>query len=409
MSCSIYESLCNPRFFLRVYFTSQCLEFKSKGRFKGSKKYKYTSSIFTTMWLDYVQQVKAYNSGAQRGQEVRGFQKDDMQLAFSEFIEQNDLKLLEMKIAEIKCEKEGLTPLIAFVQACTATEDPLIVAVLAHWLCNIKRKMLGLDAKEHIMPIFYGDEQGTGKSTAVANLLSVIEDWKEEFKLDEIADSRYGHAFQENYVLSFDEMMNADKTEIATLKNRITGKSFGCRKLGTNIIDRVEQNCSFIGTSNRPIDEQIVDSSGMRRFFQIKVAARKDWNWELINSIDYTELFKGIDENRAEPYIKPYMEQLRIAQGSMTALDAVSEFMMTFGVGDLSEGAEVISIGQIYKCYRDWCEDNGYKPTNSSWLGKHLKNRGIEETRTARSRCYVVGAKAAKSFEKYSDPMRGVQ
>jgi hypothetical protein len=265
------------------------------------------------------------------------------------------------------------------INAWTGTSDPRDVAILAHWIWQIKRKLRNLPVKNHIMPILFGN-QGGGKSEAVRSLLRPFEDLGLVLagSVPQLTDDRYLKVLSDHYVFFADEMSHAEKADVNSLKNIITANRLNPRKLGTNSAYDIAQNCSFIGATNKSLNELIYDSA-MRRFWQFECLSKM--NWEVINKIDYLNLIIGIDENDDGGYLYgEVLDQVKAAQKSLENHDDLHHFLeeKSFKPGTPYQGQFISNI-EIYRQYIDWTASNSlnFRHSKHEFL-KRLKNRGFK-------------------------------
>ncbi len=196
----------------------------------------------------------------------------------------------------------------SFARAVTGRESTVDVAVLKHFIWQVKRKVYDMEVEHHLMPILCGKHQGAGKSVAVRKVLRPIERFKDEpANLAILGDERQAFRFSRSFVLFFDEMAKATKADIESFKSIITQPRASWRALGSNR-RRVETNrATFIGTSNYRLSEIIIDPTGTRRFYEMTCSDRIDWT--TVNAIDYTKLWASVDENGPAP-IAPFLHEL---------------------------------------------------------------------------------------------------
>jgi hypothetical protein len=209
-------------------------------------------------------------------------------------------------------------------------------------------------------------------------LIGPINNFRLNISLDQMGDDRYFKSMSENYVIVFDEMQGADRTDIDALKKQVTIDDNDYRPLGTNEVFKVRQSCSFIGATNRPVAEQIVDSTGMRRFWQINCLDRLDW--AVLSSIDYVAMWKGIDESKVDGYILPQISSIRAKQENMVAKDQITMFIESNGLISRDGVTKEVTAAMMYQFYRTWAENNGFKPMDNSWFGRRLSSRGISSS-----------------------------
>lgn len=370
--------LKDPRKYVETYISIRSIAVNERGELSDGTG-KNNLQIFDTLYLDYLSQVHAHNvSEKQKAANLRdsitAIPEKIMQKAMSELITQKKLAYREQLIKSFKCENEDLSLIKTYVKAITGQQDPDDIAVMCHWMWQVKTKMLGKTPSYHMMPIFFGKQEG-GKTVAMNKLIGPINNFRLNISLDQMSDDRYFRAMSENYVVVFDEMQGAERADIDALKKQVTIDDNDYRPLGTNEVFKVKQACSFIGATNRPVAEQIVDSTGMRRFWQINCLDKLDW--AVITSIDYVAMWKGIDESKPNGYIIEQIDSVRAKQASLVAKEEIVLYMESRGiVADKTPTKEILT-SELYADYRYWASMNGFKAMNAVWFGRRLSGKGI--------------------------------
>ena len=107
------------------------------------------------------------------------------------------LEELKTKIRYVKPQIE-FKVLTEFVKACTGGEQLLHVHVMAHWIWQVKRKIINKPVRHHLMPVFSGP-QGSGKSTALNILTSPLRDYRLDWNLQALGDDRNYHGINRNF------------------------------------------------------------------------------------------------------------------------------------------------------------------------------------------------------------------
>jgi len=276
------------------------------------------------------------------------------------------------------CKSENLSHISNMVKAWTGEQADSVIAVLSQFIWLIKRKLFNLSAENHIMPILFGRQSG-GKSRAIKALLAPLTqlDFTLFVGISQMTDERFLKVLSENYVVFADEMTAAEKTDINALKNIITAEILTPRKLATNSAFKIKQNCTFIGATNRHVNELIFDSTGMRRFYQINCLDKMDWVG--INGINYLELIKGIDEQKCDGYlVGEILEQVKQEQENLVNRDDLNMFLDELGIVAGPDGGSFLSYDDLYSKYSDWTYENGLKYKISKGdLTKRMRNRGF--------------------------------
>src|ERR1700677_2673917 len=370
--------ISDPRKFVRLWLSSHKVTIDERGTLVNAE-HRDNTQIFDSMYLDYCEQIAAYNFVSKN--KVKAAPETNVQKALDELI---SLELLEQRkciFTSLQSSGADLSPLQAFVTALIGNPEPKVVAVLAHYLWTIKRRLQGKPIVYQIMPILLG-KQGTGKSVFVENLLKPIQNLTLEINLSDVVDPRYHLSFSKNFAIIINEMAGANKTDVEKLKNLITAKNNDVRKLHTNTVTKVKQNASLIGTTNKPVAEIIHDVTGARRFYEIRSLDHLDWS--SINGIDYLALWRGIDETKDRGYYEEYQEEIKKDQEALIGLEELQVFLDLYNV---RPGTKEVTANIMYDTYKIWCESNGVKaPFNSVWFGRRLQGKGFEKAHQKRVR-----------------------
>ena len=374
-------TLGDPRSYVASYIEIKSIVINERGELKDGTG-RDNMDIFDTMYLDYLAQIRAHNAiektkAANLRNNITPVQEKVLRKALNEIINNKKIEYRNKIIQSFKCVTEDQTLVKTYVKALTGAENPDDIAVLSHWMWQVKNKMLDRNPSYHIMPIFYG-KQGGGKTVAMTKLIAPINNFRLNISLDQMTDDRYFKSMSENYVIVFDEMQGAERSDINALKKQVTIDYNDYRPMGTNDVFKVKQACSFIGATNRPVAEQIVDSSGMRRFWQVDCQDKLDW--DTISSIDYDLMWKGIDENRTDGYILSQIDSISAKQEQMVAKDDLTVFMEELGISAGKGTFKDVPTSELYEEYKAFCAKGGYKPMNVSWFGRKLVGKGIKSS-----------------------------
>jgi hypothetical protein len=210
-----------------------------------------------------------------------------------------------------------------FIHAVTGEERELDLAVLLHFIWQMKRKLNGLPVTDHLMAVFQGKTRA-GKSTALLRLFEPVREVLSSFLgLDVLQDERQVFRLARSYVVFLDEMGKAPKVSVDTLKNVITRPELEWRKLGTNTIERAVNNVTLIGASNPRLSELIADPTGMRRFYEVQCQDVLDW--ETVNAFDPLACWREVDERKASP-LGPHVLRLGEIQNTELVVDPFTEW-----------------------------------------------------------------------------------
>ncbi|MES2614762.1 MAG: VapE domain-containing protein [Bdellovibrionota bacterium] len=278
-----------------------------------------------------------------------------------------------------------------YVVAVIGEYDDTVYKVLQHFIWQVKRKMFGLKVTDHLMPILYGSTQRQGKSEAVKKLLSPIDGLWINGKFADLADERHAKFFEQNFVMLFDEMRGAKKADVEATKERITAEYISFRVLFTHHFSMILNNCTLIGTSNSPLTLLIRDISGMRRFYEIEVKQRCDWN--ALNSIDYKAIWNGVDEQQNTPYIESCRDKLEQQQENNRDQCSVEQWISEH---ELTKGREKNLLNDVYSHYCHFCRNSGLFTDTKRLFGLKLKKfLQIDSLAIHGTRCYFLNRSLA--------------
>lgn len=371
----ILKIMATPRAFVAFELTFHEVEIKANGEVKKSGNIFDINALTNQIYLDFQDAYSNLSNEERRRVGVRT--KADIQTALEEQILHSRIIELERLKSSLEFESSNEDPLTEFLIAVTGKCTQLDMAIVKHFIWQIRRKLFGLPVEHHLMPVLYG-EQGSGKSRALELLLSPISSVVLHTSLSEIVDDRLQPQLGNHFVALLDEMAGASKTDIASLKRIMTLPTVMVRKLGTSNLISVPQNCTFIGATNKELNSQIKDPTGMRRFYEMKTLARMDW--KAIGSIDYLKIWKSIDEN-SNVHLSDVMNELREHQKNLVPLDQVDEFIDEMEISPESQNKGVfVSTVDLYNRFQEWATGNGYKnyPVKSVF-GSLLSQKGFQK------------------------------
>jgi hypothetical protein len=403
------SELSDARLYVSTWVDSHNLKVNRNGAFiLPSGETRSLNRLLDSVRLDYERHVSEYQlSQARLDKEdqvkIKKINHLLLESGMREYVakkREEHSRALELRVA-YNGETE-LTELKKFVFALTGKEDPVVIAVLAHFIWQVKRKIFGIKVAYHLMPIITGP-QGNGKSWNVRyGFLKPVDDFIATPTLTDLSDRRHFEAYMYNFVVFCDEMQNADQADVEGLKNFISAEKQTAREMYSTTIMEFKQNCTPIGCSNRSLATLIYDPTGMRRFFEI--ASDPDMpkkGWEIFNTIDYERLWRQVDESKpGKGYLEPIWNKLKVSQEELRMQDPV-EIFLEESEAALSDGAEkkTIRCSDFYAHYRQFCNLNGHKTRQSNWFGMKLKEYGVEKIRTTiaekRVWAYVVNSSYA--------------
>jgi energy-coupling factor transporter ATP-binding protein EcfA2 len=237
-------------------------------------------------------------------------------------------KITESKRQQIFRELVDLMDCAGDGCAFTAEECALL---LRKFIWQVKRKLANLQVTNHLMVVLVG-EQGGGKSEFVNALTTPVRDVSTNTNLADITSEKMIQLF-DNYVGVIDELDKADRANVETLKRTITDTYVSRRPMRSNSSINIKQNMTLIGTSNRDIQEAIIDETGNRRFAQIDIIGRSHPSskafWRLVNAFDWVGLWRAVDETLPDPTapIQQRINEVQAAQRNQSLIELWVESM----------------------------------------------------------------------------------
>lgn len=354
----------DPREYIRFWFSTN--NYTARMAFREA-------DMMSTINLDYGRFHAAFRARNPHNKAPK-LRRDDLDDAYTEYVKFHLKQEMQTALKAFACEKENLKPLQAWVKAVTGKEDIKDVSVMAHWIWLVKRNGFNKAIKHQIMPVLYGP-QGGGKTIALMGLIKPIEDFRLTIGMNQLADERVFEGLANHFVALFDELQGVERTDMNALKKQITTTFNSYRKLYSHSVVNIPMRCSFIGATNRPINESFNDSTGMRRFWQIDALPKLDW--QVISGIDYVELYKGVNENSDEGYLTG--EQLHAVlaeQQKYVNKDNVEEFIIDSALLPEAGSQTYINLDELYAAYVHWSGAAGlYKRVDRNWFARKMQGR----------------------------------
>jgi len=256
------------------------------------------------------------------------------------------------KPTTIAAEKE----LQKWIEAVVNTGGRYSLIVMKHWFWQIKRKILGLEVGEHLMPVLIG-KTGCGKTRAIELLVKPVIDLWMGCSLTDLSDERCWFKFNRGYIQVVEEMQKANKADIEAIKYIISTTTIDYRILGYNKQSTGRQCGTFIGTSNKNLFEIINDPTGVRRFWEIQCKDKIDR--EMVNSLNYELLWDCVDVNKPSPIYAIIDEIHELQDKYLRNKSPYDEFIEDQVVLD---DVGFCSADQLWQAWRVW---EGMNPTIS--------------------------------------------
>lgn len=349
----------DPRKWLEVWFDSKKITQKSINDFiVNSERYPY-DQLIAIMNCDFI------TNKPEKTRINLPVLKNALDLRIAQ-----EIKMIHKQIAQkLKYEVDLKDNLSKFCLALTNRDCPVDRAIVYHFIWQVKRKIYGLKVYDHLMPIIYG-AQGLGKSEAIKKLLSPLDGLWIEGKFTDLVDDRNAKFFESNFAMFFDEMKGATKADIEEIKERITSEFIKFRILYTHNMMRVNNNCSFIGASNKPVSLLIRDESGMRRFYEIKI--EKKCHWNIINSIDYLAIWKDVNEEIDKPLIHAYLKDIQAQQEENREKSSLEQWL---DEKEITAGNIKSELNATYNDYCHYCRLSGLYSDSKRIFGLKIKEK----------------------------------
>lgn len=184
--------------------------------------------------------------------------------------------------------------------------------VLRHWFWQVKRYIHGLPVLGPLFVNIFG-EQGSGKSTMIKHLCAPIREYLTVRHLSDIEKEQNIAIWTRNYVVLFDELSIKDRGPsemgpfINQLKMLLTSDTISARVLYSSNQQNQPRTFSPISASNDSIVSVIYDPTGMRRFFEIVLGAKKGPDviarCQHLENMPAVRFWSGIDHTREAGYI----------------------------------------------------------------------------------------------------------
>jgi len=301
------------------------------------------------------------------------------------------LNEIRLKLKYDPTADPGLSLIETWVKNITSTDVKLGCGVLAHFIYQVKRKVYNKDVEHHLLPVLMG-AGGKGKSKNLERLLEPLSGYTMMLtSASQLTDERSFHAFAENFVATLDEFAKMDKADFNEVKNFITQPYLNSRTLYSNTRSNSKQNITLIATSNYPINEQIFESEGMRRFYEFNVD--KSISREVSESIDYLKMWKSVNENEASP-ILPFLPELAKHEERIRTPEPIELFFEEFHIDPKKPLTFKIAGREgMYKAFIEWTHKAGF---DAPWMRREqnirtkLLNRGIKQVTVQGIRLWCV-------------------
>lgn len=303
---------------------------------------------------------------------------------------------------KVRYDGSSLDELMKFVKNLTGEENQLDAAAIYSFIWQCKRKMFGLNVEHHQMTIFYSSGQGLGK-TRSAKRISLAADkpvgtesdimcpYFKDVTGDQMVDEKEIPSYSRAFVCLNDEFSKMDPGNYEKAKTLITGDFKDSRVYFTQKNMKYPIRCAFIGTSNKPINSVIFDTSGTRRFYQLNV--RKNMTIDEMNeqqkvmeSIDYLKIWRSVDENKEykNSFHSSFRESFNKEAEKNRYTTSIQDYLSFKGYRPATkeefDDNSILSKTNIVEFEQDylfWESENCKYETPKKDLKRHLDNEGI--------------------------------
>ena len=349
---------------------------------------------YQTLILDYEEYLKCNNIKYKYQ-----IGKSELNAALTEYFRKLNLKNLEYYNKKLKYDNSSTDEeLKAFLTACSNEAREEDVAALKQTIWQVKRKMNNLPVKDHLLVNLQG-RSGAGKSVAINKLFSCIpRNLIMEMNGTMFNDERCYPSFSEYYVGLLDELDKVGKARVEALKNIISADYKQARPMRTNETRQYKQNLTFVSTSNYSIFKVVKDSTSSRRYWDIKTADKL--NWGSINKIDYLKIWKSVDENNDDGYLKGKIgPKIKAIQDKLRYRDSAYLFIQE-EVEQSDNDEDYVTVQNLYNQYVTFCDDGGYSKQRKDNFADNVRDYFSHFRYCESRKSYNGDTTRAKRFEK---------
>jgi predicted P-loop ATPase len=199
-------------------------------------------------------------------------------------------------------------------------------------------------------------------------------------------DDRSAFMYRFTYVNMCEELQGADRADIERLKGIVTSKEVHYRILGTHTLGIAKQNTTFFGTSNKSIFDSFRDTTGMRRFYEIRID--QPVVPEALAAVDIQAVWDGIDASvEAAHYLAPHKITLEEKQAQDKYLSNFQEWAQELGI----KSGTIYMAGQaLYDHYKIHCTNTMTQPLVRQSFYRELKSAGFQRTTYGNATVFLI-------------------
>lgn len=260
------------------------------------------------------------------------------------------------------------------------------------WLCDTKRRLRDLaerstvDASAQVpYPVFYGG-QGVGKTFICRELRKPLGELSAPDKVSSMMDEFNQRKYGSMLVSDLDDISKVADRDLANLKTFATTDVLNPRKMRSEECHYIKKITTVICSSNDPIHEVIPDTTGARRFFQIKVPSTG--YLEPIKKTDFLKLWQAVDIDW-EPSTEEH--QLLLDSQSEQRKRDVVEVWWEESFEYRHFGTE-ITASNLFENFDNWRESSKHMQVTQTTFGnkvtKFLSDK-IEKKRKKHGNVYI--------------------
>ncbi len=243
----------------------------------------------------------------------------------------------------VKFSGDEFNKVISVLFGKDGQDHTLDIAVLRHFIWQVKKRVIAQNPDNHMMPIFYG-KQGGGKTEFIKRFCSILQEGMIDSDFGDFSDERKSRLFIDFPVIFLDELQKANGKDMGEIKGQITTEFIQYKPLYTNDIVTERALSTYIGATNKPVSHQIKDDTGMRRFYEFNVQDILDW--DLLATVDWEVIWKSVNEFEPSP-IKSVQVDLDKAQEELRNQDPVELWVRDYL--DSLNAAQVLSQAVAWK------------------------------------------------------------
>lgn len=262
--------------------------------------------------------------------------------------------------------------------------------MMKHFMWTVKRRMNNKDTINQVLVNFYG-QGGTGKSYFMKFFTEVFKMFRVmNAKIETVTDERRVPELANNFIHFIDELAGEKKVyidqDLSIFKSIITADTpLTYRPMGTNSASKIQPRTTLISCSNFHIFDVILDSSGMRRFFEFNIGIESHG----YNKADFDALesicgdsWKGIDEENDNGYWITSSEIGKEIINIQETYRRKESFDLWLESIDITDGSS--SGVDVYENYKKYCQDEGieHKTKSIQTFYSKLQSIGIKISKT---------------------------